>query len=62
VKKRSEKNKAQSKERGTSTLSAALEKNLPYALAAGSAGVALLACAQAADAIKAHQQNILPSS
>jgi hypothetical protein len=51
VKKTLTKNKAQSKERGTSTLSSALEKNLSaYALAAGSAGVALLACAQAADA------------
>jgi hypothetical protein len=51
VKKSSQKNKAQSKERGTSTLSSALEKNLSaYALAAGSAGVALLACAQPADA------------
>jgi len=51
VKKTSEKNKAQSKERGTSTLSSALEKNLSsYALAAGSAGVALLACVQPADA------------
>jgi len=51
VKKTLTKNKAQSKERGTSTLSSALEKNLSaYALAAGSAGVALLACVQAADA------------
>jgi hypothetical protein len=51
VKKTSGKNTAQSKERETSTLSSALEKNLSaYALAAGSAGVALLACVQAADA------------
>jgi hypothetical protein len=51
VKKTSEKNRSQSKERGTSTLSSALEKNLSaYAIAAGSAGVALLACAQSADA------------
>jgi len=40
-----------SKKRSRSPLSAGLEKNLSsYALAAGSAGVALLACAQAADA------------
>src|SRR5580700_852691 len=40
-----------SKRRSRSPLSAGLEKNLSsYALAAGSAGVALLACAQAADA------------
>ena len=51
MKKSSQKNKAQSKERGTSTLSSTLEKNLSaYALAAGSAGVALLACAQPAEA------------
>jgi hypothetical protein len=51
VKKTSGKNKTQSKERGISTLSSALEKNLSaYALAAGSAGVALLACGQPADA------------
>jgi hypothetical protein len=41
----------QSKKRSRSPLSAGLEKNLSsYALAAGSAGVALLACAQAANA------------
>ena len=40
-----------SKKRSRSPLSAGLEKNLSsYALAAGSAGVALLACVQAADA------------
>ena len=40
-----------SKKRSRSPLSAGLEKNLSsYALAAGSAGVALLACAQPADA------------
>lgn len=40
-----------SKKRSRSPLSAGLEKNLSsYALAAGSAGVALLACAQAASA------------
>jgi hypothetical protein len=40
-----------SKERSRSPLSAGLEKSLSsYALAAGSAGVALLACVQAADA------------
>ncbi len=51
MKKSSQQNKAQSKERGTSILSSALEKNLSaYALAAGSAGVALLACAQPAAA------------
>ena len=42
---------AHSKKRSRSPLSAGLEKNLScYALAAGSAGVALLACVQPADA------------
>jgi hypothetical protein len=51
VKKTSEKKTAQSKANGTLTLSSVLEKNLSaYALAAGSAGVALLACGQPADA------------
>lgn len=46
-----EKNASHSVERGRCSLSSALEKNLSaYALAAGSAGVALLACAQPADA------------
>lgn len=47
----SEKNTAPSKADRTSTLSSVLEKNLSaYALAAGSAGVALLACAQTSEA------------
>jgi hypothetical protein len=51
VEKTSEKNAAPSSQRGRSNLSSTLEKNLSaYALAAGSAGVALLAFAQPADA------------
>jgi hypothetical protein len=47
----SEKKASQSTERGRCPLSSSLERNLSaYALAAGYAGVALLACAQPADA------------